>query len=327
MKSPKRKWKPVIWVSLSILLAVFCMVLPGTVVQLQAENNIQVVHQAPGAYNYSSGQMIVQMTLYERMKLISGEWESNWQQVEQDSVRSASTMPVVMYTVPGQTGDNQLEGYCYLDYQSVLECAQAGLNELYEMGIYPEEAKSTYNNWYRPEVSLYQYTDSVFNSYTCYVWLVELDYYDGSFSHILLIDDTSGIILAAGLREEEADMNRQWIREMDTREDFTDVLNYYRTVQDIQSALDITGTDFYQPHYELWNEKYNLNEAQLAGTALGLNQKQLLFSSHTYLTSYEAALKEVKGIVNNDKFVYSVYWNDRECWFYLTPFTVRLEKE
>ena len=326
----KQKNKGWLFLGLSIILAVLCMFLPGTIVSIQANNNMAVVHQAAGTYSYSEGQNVVRMTLYERMKLISGEWESQWQLVDQQTVRPMSEVPEEMLekVIANQAGENQLDGYCYLDYQSVLDCAEEGLKELYEAGIYPEDAESTYNNWYRPTVSLYQFSDSVFDSYSCYVWLVELDYYDGSLTHTLLIDDTTGAILAAGVKGDSYTLDPSWIQGMNNQEKLGGlILEYYRTSQKIYGVLDITGVDVYQPRYGLWDTAYGLTDAQINGNTPGVAEHQLLLSSDNNISSYEAAVKEVKDIVDNDKFIYTVYWSNRQCWFYLSPFTIRLERE
>lgn len=328
----KHRWnrKEIMWLSLSVMLAILCMILPGMFVNAQADRNKNSVHQASASYYYSRTQTAVQMTLYERMKLISGEWESNWTEADQQEIRDISEIPKegLPGQQSGQKGDLELTGYCYMDYQSVLEHVEEELQVYYETGFYPEDPESTYSNWYRPTVTLYQFSDAIFDSYVCYVWLVELEYYDGSMRHTILLDDTSGMILAAGIQGENYMLDTQWMQKARQRSAISGtLLDYYHKVQPIRSTFDIAGTKGYQPQYELWNEAYGLNEGQRAGSATGLEQKQILLSTSTDITSYAEAVREVKNIVNNDKFVYSLRWNDRQCWFSLTPFTVRLEQE
>lgn len=328
----KHRWnrKEVMFLVLSVLLALFCMILPGMLVNAQADRNKNTVHQASASYYSSRTQTAVQMTLYERMKLISGEWESNWMEADQQEMLNISQIPEesLPNQQSGQKGDLELAGYCYMDYQSVLEHVEAELQVYYETGFYPEDPESTYSNWYRPTVTLYQFSDAIFDSYVCYVWLVELEYYDGSMRHTVLLDDTSGMILAAGMQGENYRLDTQWMRKAEQISELSGILlDYYQRIQPVQSTFDIAGTNGYQPQYELWNEVYGLNAGQKAGSSPGLGQKQILLSTSTDITSYAEAVREVKNIVNNDKFVYSLRWNDQQCWFSLTPFTVRLEQE
>ncbi|MCM1496797.1 MAG: hypothetical protein NC089_13505 [Bacteroides sp.] len=328
----RRRWnrKEVMWLGISVLLAVFCMILPGILVNAQAERNKNTVHQASASYYSSRTQTAVQMTLYERMKLISGEWESNWAEVNQQEMQDISKIPEASRPnlQSGQGGDLELTGYCYMDYQSVLEHVEEELKVYYEVGFYPENPESTYSNWYRPTVKLYQFSDAIFDSYICYVWLVELEYYDGSMRHTVLLDDTSGMILAAGIQGEDYRLDTQWRYNAEQLPEVSDsLLDYYHRIQPVQSAFDITGTNGYQPQYELWNTAYGLTAGQKTGSSPGLAQKQVLLSASTDIASYTEAIREVKNIVNNDKFIYSLRWNDRQCWFSLSPFTVQLEQE
>lgn len=328
----KHRWnrKEIMWLGLSVLLAVFCMILPGMIVNAQADRNKNSVHQVSASYYSSRTQTAVQMTLYERMKLISGEWESNWVEVNQQEMQNISE--VLQENQPnqqsGQKGDLEMAGYCYMDYQNVLDHVEEELKLYYEVGFYPENPESTYSNWYRPTVRLYQFSDAIFDSYVCYVWLVELEYYDGSMKHTILLDDTSGMILAAGVQGENYSLDTQWVEAAGHISKFSNkLLLYYHRIQPVQSAFNISGTNGYQPQYELWNEAYGLNAGQKNSSSPELGKKQVLLSASTDITSYTEALNEVNNIVNNDKFIYSLCWNDRQCWFSLTPFTVRLEQE
>lgn len=328
----KHRWnhKTKLWLGLSCLLVIACLVLPGTIVSIQAVTDKNVVHQAAASFYSSKSQTAVWMTLYERMKLISGEWESHWEEADQQAMMNIQDIPREKQPVVDnrQGGSLELEGYCYMDYYSVLERAEKDLKQFYESGFYPVDPESTYSNWYRPTVTLYQYSDAVFDSYVCYVWLVELEYYDGSMKHTILLDDTTGIILAAGLQGDSFTLEPEQIRRLDAIDHCSEtVLDYYRTSQQIWDTLDITERNVYLPHYAAWSARYGLTAAQMAGTTSEMSRRQYLFSSSTNLTSYEAAIEEVKNTVNNDKFILSLQWSSEQCWFYLMPFTIKLEQD
>lgn len=318
-----------LWLVLALLIATGCLLLPGMIVNIQADMHQDVVRQASASYYSSKTQTAVRMTLYERMKLISGEWESIWEEADQQKMMNIQEMPQELYpSVSGsQEGALELSGYCYMDYQSVLERVETDLKIFYEAGLYPVNPESTYSNWYRPTVTLYQYSDAVFDSYVCYVWLIELEYYDGSMQHTILMDDTTGMILAAGLGGEDYSLDTKWIQSVNEITTFPEsVLDYYRTNQSIWDTVEIADMNVYCPQYDVWNTNYGLTSSQ-TGTAGGINQKQYLFSASTDISSYAKAVDEVKNTVNNDKFIYSLQWSSQQCWFYLTPFTIRLEQE
>lgn len=320
----------IIWLSLSILLAVLCMILPGMLVSVQADNNKNTIHQASASYYSTQAHTAVRMTLYERMKLISGEWESNWAEADQQEMRNILDMPEEYMPVVqnGQEGNLELAGYCYMNYQSVLKHAESELIKYYEEGFYPVNPQSTYSNWYRPTVTLYQYSDAIFDSYVCYVWLVELEYYDGSMQHTILLDDTSGMILAAGIQGDGYSLDSVWMQGVSRIQTLSGALrDYYAATQPIRTILNITGTNSYQPQYELWNSAYGLTAGQISGFSGGAYKKQILISTTTDISSYGEAVEEVKNIVDNDKFIYSLQWTQQRCWFSLTPFTIRLEQE
>lgn len=327
----KRKKREIIWLILSVLVAIVCLLLPGAIVEFQANSKKQVIHQVYSSNYYGSSDTAAVMTLYERMKLISGEWDSNCQEVDPKEVQAISDAPKEAFdnVVEGQNGEVQLEGYSYMDYQSVLETAEEGMSTFYECGIYPENTVSQYGNWYRPTVSLYQYSDAVFDAYICYVWLVEFDYYDGSMQHVMLIDDTSGLILASGVKGDNYRLPASWKKSMTEAHTLPEeIINYYQRQQKIREPIvDISEADCYQPHYELWSERYGLSEDQRNGPRAGMTGKQYLFSASNVLYSYEEAEEEVKNIVLNEKFIYSLQWDDTQCWFCLVPFTVPIEAD
>lgn len=322
--------KEVLWLSISIGVALICMFLPGILVGFQASNHKNVIQQTYSSNYYNGKETAVVMTLYERMKLISGEWDSNWQEVDSGQVQPIEEVmeEEIAKVTSGQSGDIELSGYCYLDYQGVLEKAEQGMNTYYTAGFYPENPVSDYNNWYRPTVTLYQYSDSIFDSYTCYVWLVEFDYYDGSLKHTLLIDDTSGLILAGGIQGENYKIDTNWSEEINKRIEFSpSVRSYYRTEGLFyKSVIDVSGTTIYHPQYELWNNAYGLTENQNPGT-LSNGRKEYLFSKNDNLNSYTQAVEEVRTFVDNDKYLYSLQWDNNRCWFCLLPFTVEMEQE
>lgn len=320
--------KETLWLMLSLGIALLCMLLPGSLVKIQANQEKDVVQQTYSSNYYSGREVSVRMTLYERMKLISGEWDSQWQEVDQSDVLPISDIEDTISKNASTTenGDWEYSGYCYMDYGSVIEAAESGIEVLYEAGIYPESAVSKYSSWYRPTVKLYQYSDSIFDAYTCYVWVVQFDYYDGSMSHVVLIDDTTGLILAGGIQGEGVSISDNWTANMTKQEELPDsVISYYRENQTLNNGmLELSKPDVYFPQYELWNVAFGLSEDEMNRTASAMERKTFLLSAEHELRDYEEAVNEVKNLTDNDKFLYSVQWEENKCWFYILPFTVKV---
>ncbi len=338
-----------IWIGIGILIAIMGIWLPGVLVNWQAQKDRNVVHQTSGSNYYNGSQQAVFMTLYERMKLMSGEWDSSWQEVDPATIAAITDAPSNESENNGLEtgGDLELIGCCYQNRQDVLELAEAGIDVFYQAGVYPQTVTSGYENWYRPSVHLYQYSDSVFEAYTCYAWLVELDYYDGSCRHVILIDDTSGLILAAGMLEDPAQsdtvsntaidtasnttsnkvLNTAWIQQLEEQTQLPEaVAEYYREGQELTgTALNITDTACYQPSYALWEEEYRTLMGGSSSRRVQGEQKYLL-SEKQEPVSYEEAVQEVKNIVDNDKFLYTMRWEKGQCQLSLTPFTVQMQE-
>lgn len=111
----KHRWnhKTKLWLGLSCLLVIACLVLPGTIVSIHAVTDKNVVHQAAASFYSSKSQTAVWMTLYERMKLISGEWESHWEEADQQAMMNIQDIPrekqpVVDNRQGGQSGIGRL---------------------------------------------------------------------------------------------------------------------------------------------------------------------------------------------------------------------------
>lgn len=350
----RRRTKEWIFCGIGILIAVSCILLPGEIVSIQADKRKNEVIQTP-AYNYYHGHSTAtQMTLYERMKLISGEWDSRYQEVSLQEVQSIENLSedIRQDFVSVQSGDLQYSGYCYQDFQSVIEKSEEGMRLMYEAGIYPEPVISEYSSWYRPRVRLYQFSDSIFDAYSCYVWLVQFDYYDGSLTHTLLIDDTSGLILAGGIQG-EADPSAA--ASTGSAGAYTVPGTFIGSIQDdlnqlpvsligyyLDDALDekesvdrdrllqlngrtITKVGMYTPGYDLFTAAYWQTEDPSTVEESPNNMKYLIVSDHE-VADYEEAREEARNIVDNDKYIFETEWYSTEYYFKIVPFTVKLQE-
>lgn len=340
----KNKKHTGLWILTGILLAGACVILPGTIITIQAE---QMKNQVEQTYSYAYSDESVQavrMTLYERMKLMSGEWESDYYAVSPDEVLPIQDAEDELSSQVSaiEMGDLEAAGYAYLNNRTVLTKAEEGMRVFYEAGAYPEEVVSEYQNWYRPRVTLYQYVDAVFHVYSCYVWVVQYDYYDGSKSHTVFIDDTTGLILAYGVSgntEGAYEIPEDYVLGLEerkkAREEHQNVqglllasynlLNqYYADAYTFSSDyLEITEEEVYLPQYTLWRQIYwNEEEPENVPEELTIQDVCMFFEQHG-VSDYETALLEGRQMMDNDKYLYVLRWSADRVEVELLPFTIK----
>lgn len=114
----------------------------------------------------------LQLTNYEKMRLISHAWEGNSE------------------SIGAQYSDE--------DAHSMVELAKTKLKEYYRIGLYPTDFSSNDGaSWYNWEANRYCSTDATFHRFSAYFWVIFLQKYDGTESHFIIIME-DGTILAAG---------------------------------------------------------------------------------------------------------------------------------
>lgn len=90
---------------------------------------------------------------------------------------------------------------CSLDAGFITETeavalCKSQLEYYYESGAYPYSLSPSYDNWYSWNATLYEYTDSTFNTYTVYLWCIEFIKYDNTLSHTVLMTENGTILNA-----------------------------------------------------------------------------------------------------------------------------------
>ena len=162
-----------------ILLAITAIVsgilLPKYLLSRKANSQISIVNTAPEDYYLASGTAMAQnasrqLSSLDRIKLISGKWESISEQ--------CSTK----------------EGF--LTESEAVALAKKQLEYYYETSAYPYSLTSAYDNWYSWTTELYKYTDTAFNTYTAYLWVIKFTKFDNSVTHTILMTESGTIINA-----------------------------------------------------------------------------------------------------------------------------------
>lgn len=119
---------------------------------------------------------------FDRVRLILGDWTGTMSEITNIEQEIAAT-------------DSYLSSY-----QAVL-AAKEHVNQLYELGLYPETLNSNYNNWYSYDLALYKYTDTTFYTYTVYLWCVTFHKYDNTLTHKVYLTDDGTLMFACQLTE------------------------------------------------------------------------------------------------------------------------------
>lgn len=139
--------------STGVALLVLCaVILPGRMLWWQQSQEFMRVHEVPADY-YSAGHSALardasaKLTVEERLRLISGEWESE----------------------TTQAGSDEMD----------LSAAQAAVLAKKQCGGDSRNAQGNYKNWYSYKASAYKSVDAVFHTYTAYYWVISFTKYDG----------------------------------------------------------------------------------------------------------------------------------------------------
>lgn len=156
-----------------LLVTLLGIVLPGTLLHFTFTSNLNEVQKIPAEYYNSSGSTIsknasAKLSEYERIKLISGAWNSTLEQTD----ISKST----------------------LNDAAVAELARTAVGKLYTAGGYPYEFGSSYNNWYSWKVQCFRCTENSFRTYSAYCFLVTFYRYDNDEVHDVLITENGTLL-------------------------------------------------------------------------------------------------------------------------------------
>lgn len=137
------------------------------------QEQLSSIHAAPEGYYLASETAMSrnasgQLSSLDRMKLIAGTWESSMSKCDTD------------------------EGF--LTESEAVSLAKQQLETFYQLGIYPCSLLSDYGNWYSWTTELYKYTDTMFHTYTAYLWVIHFTKYDDSMTQTLLMTENGTIL-------------------------------------------------------------------------------------------------------------------------------------
>lgn len=157
------------------LIVVMSIVAPKYLLARTLTEQTNHVIVAPEEYYVEAGTMMARNTssnlsAIDRIKLISGAWESNMEKCD------------------------ITEGF--LDEVEAVELAKKQLEVYYKQGIFPYSVQIQYDNLYSYSSELYSYTDTSFNTYTAYLWKITFTKYDNSVENVVYMNESGTILLA-----------------------------------------------------------------------------------------------------------------------------------
>lgn len=156
----------------AVTLGIF---LPGALLHRQSQVGIAQVSPVPeeyyAAYNFATSYTAsAKMTINEKLRLISGRWES--------TISEAAPFEMKLK-----------------EYEAV-ELAKSGVNMLYQQKRYPAELYSEYGNWFVWSAVPYKAVDSTFQTYAAYYWVVQFERYDHTELHTVCLLEEGAVFLA-----------------------------------------------------------------------------------------------------------------------------------
>ncbi len=149
--------------------------LPEIFLKYSAEKLSGQIQTVPSQYYLSAGSAVskvasLQLSEYEKIRLISNAWDSETNIVESE-----------------ETDKQAFE---------IVEMAKKNLQTLYNKDLYPISFSKIGPSWFSWEAQCYRSTDATFHTYSAYYWLIKLTRYDNKETHIILMTEEGNILYA-----------------------------------------------------------------------------------------------------------------------------------
>ncbi|MDD6328605.1 MAG: hypothetical protein Q4D54_01815 [Eubacteriales bacterium] len=170
----KNKIIPFILILLTVFTICGAIFVPKYLLNRKYTNIQNKVTAAPENYYLASNTAMAKkaselLATYEKTNLITGSWDNVCQKADyQDALLKES---------------------------DAVALAKQKIDELNALELYPYSLSSSYNNWYSWTTDLYSFTDTNFNTYTCYLWIITFTRFDNALTHTILMTE-DGVILA-----------------------------------------------------------------------------------------------------------------------------------
>ncbi|MBQ8412863.1 MAG: hypothetical protein IJX12_04550 [Lachnospiraceae bacterium] len=170
-----KKFTPYLLALFTILAVVAGFFIPGYLLKKETDEQLSVVTYAPEEYYLASNTAMARNTSeklssMDKINLITGIWDSTCQECSSSDA--------------------------FLTEIEAVNLAISQMDLFFTKRIYPASLNSNYNNWYSWSTKVYKYTDTSFNTYTAYLWVITFSKYDSSIEHVIQMTE-DGVILDA----------------------------------------------------------------------------------------------------------------------------------
>ncbi|MGN0389349.1 MAG: hypothetical protein ACI4L2_00945 [Wujia sp.] len=177
MKNRKIKNRIIVCICalLCVLIVTGSVLAPKYFLEKTVSADVGQVMDAPEEYYVDAGAAMAReisenLSAPDRIKLISGAWESEMTECE------------------------KTEGF--LDETEAVSLAKQQMELYHSQGVYPYSIDSEFDNWYSYSTELYRFTDSSFHTYTAYLWKLTFTKYDQSIVQQIYMTESGTILLA-----------------------------------------------------------------------------------------------------------------------------------
>lgn len=186
----KKQIIPILLVVLTITTICGAIFIPKQLLSHKYSNKQNKVETAPETYYLASNTAMAKkaselLATYEKTNLITGAWDSVCRKANYEDALLKETDAVAL--------------------------AKLKIDELYELELYPYSLSSSYNNWYSWTTDLYSYSDTNFNTYTCYLWVITFTRFDNTMTHTILMTE-DGVILAGIANDPNSRITPMFVR-------------------------------------------------------------------------------------------------------------------
>lgn len=186
----KNKIIPILLVAFTLLTICGANILPKQLLDRKYANKQNKIETAPESYYLASNTAMAKkaselLATYEKTNLITGAWDSVCKKANYEDALLRETDAVAL--------------------------AKSKIDELHELELYPYSLSSSYNNWYSWSTDLYSFSDTNFNTYTCYLWVITFTRFDNSMTHTILMTE-DGVILAGIANDKDARITPMFVR-------------------------------------------------------------------------------------------------------------------
>ncbi len=170
------KYKKILLITLFVVITLAGISIPGILLHLTFASKLNTSTKIDESLYQVSNSAISRnasekLSEYERLKLISGSWESEIVEID--------------------------PSYSNISEVTAVDSARAAISTLAGFGCYPYVFDSSYDNWYSWDTHYYKCTETTFHTYSAYFWKITFYRYDENEIHEIYITENGTLFAIA----------------------------------------------------------------------------------------------------------------------------------